>query len=172
MWPAAPSRPSPAPSVRLGEPDAALDLGGIAKGFGVDAAVAALRDWGVRHALVGAGGDLYALGRSPEGDPWRIGVRDPANPRAAVATLELEDAGVATSGDYEQYFDHGGVRYHHLLDPRTGAPTRAPHRSVTVTAESCMRADAAATALFGMPRAAAERLLARRAPNARVVYVV
>lgn len=157
------------PSVRYTDPDVALDLGGIGKGYAVDRAVEALRSAGVRDALVNAGGDLYALGRSPEGDAWRIGVRSPADPGRIVTSVRLEDRGIATSGDYEQYFAHGGRRYHHLLDPRTGAPRRSAAHSVTVSAGSCLAADAAATAAFGVPPADARRLLATVTSGAELV---
>lgn len=152
--------------IRLEDPDAALDLGGIAKGFGVDRAVAVLRDWGVAHALVNVGGDLYALGASPGGGPWRVGVRDPGSPRAIKEILEVEDAAVATSGDYEEFFEHEGARYHHLVDPVTAAPVRSEVRSVTVVAADCMTADAAATAVFGTGRERGAVVLGRVAPGA------
>ena len=135
--------------VRFHDPDVSLDLGGIAKGYGVDRAVAALRDHGVEHALVGAGGDIYALGQSPSGEPWHVGVQSPDDPDALAGSLYLENAAVATSGDYRQFFEHGRRRYHHLLDPQTGEPRRSPERSVSVIADTCMAADAAATFAFG-----------------------
>lgn len=154
--------------LRFHDVDARLDLGGIAKGWGVDRAVAALRDHGVRDALVNVGGDLYALGSAASGDPWQVGVQDPDDARAVVATLALSDEAVATSGTYQQFFRYRGTRYHHLLDPVTAAPRLTSTRSLTVCAGSCLQADAAATALFGMPADAAARILARRAPGARV----
>lgn len=158
--------------VRLHRPEASLDLGGIAKGYGVDRAVEALRGHGVRDALVSAGGDLYALGVSEDGDPWEVGVRDPSDPSSFLRVLRLEDRAVATSGDYVAGFDHGGRRYHHLLDPGTGEPRRSPVRSLTVTAPTCMTADAAATALFGAARAEAHDALARVAPDAKIAHTV
>jgi thiamine biosynthesis lipoprotein len=154
--------------VRFGDRDVRLDLGGIAKGFGVDRAVAALRERGIERALVNVGGDLYALGASEDGDPWRVGVQRPDDPSRVAETLLVADAAIATSGDYLQYFEHAGRRYHHLLDPTTGVPRATPVRSVTIQADTCLVADAAATAAFGMERAAAEALLRRRAPNARL----
>jgi thiamine biosynthesis lipoprotein len=160
------------PAVLIGDPDAAIDLGGIAKGYGVDRAVEALRAYGVLNGLVNVGGDLYALGVSEDGDPWKIGIRDPDDPEGLVGTVEVSDRAVATSGDYIQYFQHGGRRYHHMLDPATGEPRRATMRSVTVMADDCISADAAGTAIFGMPAAEAGRLLEVRAPGARVVHSV
>lgn len=157
-------------TVRYGEPDVQLDLGGIAGGYGVDRAVVVLREWGIRDGFVNLGGDIYALGTSPEGDPWRVGVRSPADPAAIVGTVALSDRAVATSGDYEQFFDHGGRRYHHILDPATGEPRRAPTHSVTVAADRCMDADAATTACFGLGAGDARRVLARAAGDAELVH--
>jgi FAD:protein FMN transferase len=151
-------------------PEIGIDLGGIAKGYAVDRAVESLRSWGVSNALVTAGGDLYALGHSPEGDPWQIGIQSPFDDGSLIATLPLEDGAIATSGDYQRYFEHGGRRYHHLLDPQTAEPHRGPVHSITVTASSCMTADAAATAIFGCPRAEAHHVLAVAAPDARLVH--
>jgi thiamine biosynthesis lipoprotein len=137
------------PVVRFRDKDIAIDLGGIAKGYGVDRAVAALRDHGIENGLVNVGGDLYALGESEDGDPWRVGVRSAEDPTRLSTTLTLSDMAVATSGDYERYFRHEGKHYHHLLDPTTGAPRRTRAHSLTVTAFTCMTADAAATARFG-----------------------
>jgi FAD:protein FMN transferase len=155
--------------VVFNQPDIALDLGGIAKGYAVDRAVATLRDWGMADALVNAGGDLYALGSSTDGDPWQVGIRSPDDPVRLAGTLPLQDRAVATSGDYEQYFEHAGRRYHHLLDPATAAPRAASARSLTVAADSCMVADAAATAAYGLEAAATGRLLAAARGGAELV---
>jgi thiamine biosynthesis lipoprotein len=92
------------PAVRFEDPELHLDLGGIAKGYGIDRAVAALRARGIRHALVTVGGDLYVLGHAPGGQPWRVGIRSPDDPAALAATLAVSDRAVATSGDYERFF--------------------------------------------------------------------
>ncbi len=160
------------PVVRFRDPDVALDLGGIAKGYGVDRAADALRSFGIRNGLVNVGGDLYALGRSEDDDPWKVGIRSPDDPDSVTGTVEVEDAAIATSGDYIQYFQHGGRRYHHMLDPQTGEPKLARMRSVTVVAETCMSADAAGTAVFGMAEAQAQRLLQALAPDARIARVI
>jgi FAD:protein FMN transferase len=153
------------------DPAIALDLGGIAKGYGVDQAVAALREWGVTSALVNVGGDLYALGENASGEPWEVGVRDPRDPNALAARFRISDRAVATSGDYQQYFEHAGQRYHHLLDPRTGAPRRTAARSVTVAADRCVTADAAGTAVFGQDREAARRIIASVDPAATLMHM-
>lgn len=160
------------PAVNLDDPRVSLDLGGIAKGYGVDRAVEALRSWGIGSGLVNAGGDLYALGSSPDGDPWRVGVQDPDDPRGTIAELPLAEGAVATSGDYQRYFEEGGRRYHHLLDTGTGAPRETGERSLTVQAATCMTADAAATTGFGMEDGERERLLRESGAGARVVHRV
>lgn len=160
------------PRVRLHDADAALDLGGIAKGYGVDLAARALRDQGIFHALVNVGGDLVALGVDAEGEPWKVGVRSPDDPDQLAHVLRVSDEAVATSGDYLKYFQHGGRRYHHLLDPADGAPRRTTARSLTVAAGSCMAADAAATAAFGLEAGAARGVLAAGASDARILHTI
>lgn len=147
--------------IRFDEPDLHLDLGAIAKGYGIDRAVTALRGLGIGHALVTVGGDLFAVGSSPTGDPWEVGIRDPHDHQRLAGRLTVADRAVTTSGDYERYFDHRGVRYHHLIDPATAAPRRSSFHSATVTGTDCLNADAASTAVFGLDADAA-RALARR----------
>lgn len=158
------------PRARLTEADAAVDLGGIAKGFGVDVAADALRRHGVFHGLVNVGGDLVALGHDRSGEPWRIGVRSPDTPDGIVDVLSLTDGALATSGDYLHFFEHGGRRYHHLLDPATGEPRRTAVRSLTIRADRCLDADAAATAVFGASERMTAEILARAAADAAVTH--
>ncbi|UCC73615.1 MAG: FAD:protein FMN transferase [Gemmatimonadota bacterium] len=160
------------PAILYRDSDVAIDLGGIAKGYAVDRAAEALRSYGIFNGLVNVGGDLYALGVSEDGDPWKIGIRDPDDPDALIGTIEASDRAVATSGDYIQFFRHGGRRYHHMLDPTTGEPRRVGMRSLTVMADDCMSADAAGTAVFGMPAVEAARILQAAAPGAEVVHSV
>ena len=127
-------------------PGMQVAVGGIAKGYAVDRAVAVLRAHGITGAIVNAGGDLYCLGTN-RGKPWRVGVRHPGDADSLLAVVEVVDRAVATSGDYERFFESGGRRYHHILDPGTGLPSRALH-STTVVAESAEEADAFATAVF------------------------
>ncbi len=162
MWRAVePGRFGGRPAIVLHDAEAALDLGGVAKGYAVDRAVDALRRWGITRALVNVGGDLYALGTAEDGEPWRVGVQSPFDPAKLATTLAVEDQAVATSGDYERYFEYHHHRYHHLLDPATGAPRETPRHSLTVTGSTCVAADAAGTAAFGLDREDARRLLAR-----------
>ena len=155
---------------RLRSPVAAVDLGGIAKGFAVDVAAEALRAHGVVDGLVNVGGDLVALGSDVSGDPWRIGVRSPESADALVSVLDVSDEAVATSGDYLRFFEHGGRRYHHLLDPSTGAPRATSTRSLTLRASCCTDADAAATALFGAPESVAHSILDHVGDDVRVLH--
>ncbi len=127
-------------------PAVALDFGGIAKGYAVDLAVAELRARGVTNAIVNAGGNLRAIG-DKAGQPWRIGIRNPRG-EGVLGWFELAgDAAVSTSGDYERFFDWAGVRYHHILDPRSGYPAIGA-AAVTVIADSAEHADAASSALL------------------------
>jgi FAD:protein FMN transferase len=158
------------PAARLTAREARIDLGGIGKGYGVDQAVQVLREWDIADAIVNVGGDLYAMGRSEDGNPWRIGVRSPASATEMLATVEVQDRAVATSGDYLRYFEYRGRRYHHLLDPTTAAPRLCNMHSITVLADDCMTADAGATTCFGQDIAAGKRLLATR--SARIVHHV
>jgi thiamine biosynthesis lipoprotein len=155
---------------RLFVPAARVDLGGVAKGFGVDAAAEALREHGRSDGLINVGGDLAALGTDVSGDPWRIGIRSPESAEEIVETLDVSDGAVATSGDYLRYFEHGGRRYHHLLDPRTGQPARTATRSLTVRAACCIDADAAATALFAAGPDESDRILRRAPVDVRIAH--
>jgi len=133
-----------------------LDLNGIAKGFGVDQAAAALERAGVRSYLVEVGGELRGTGAKPDGQPWWVELERPPAANDALRTLvALHDLSVATSGDYRRFFEHDGRRYAHTLDPATGAPSPHAVASVTVLARTAMDADAWATALTVMgPREA------------------
>ncbi|MFM8747210.1 MAG: FAD:protein FMN transferase [Aestuariivirga sp.] len=126
-----------------------LDLNGIAKGYGVDRLSETLKHAGIASGLVGIDGEMRALGLRSDDTPWAIAVEtpDPAR-RAAHAVLELEDAAVATSGDYRHWIEAGGRRLSHTMDPRRGAPLENSPASVTVVAERCAAADAWATALM------------------------
>ena len=155
--------------VRFNDPDLHLDLGGIAKGYGIDRSIAALRAKGIEHAIVTVGGDLYALGHAPDGAPWQVGIRDPHNLDALASRLEVADRAVTTSGDYERFFNWRGVRYHHLIDPQTAAPRRTPVHSVTVLGSNCMNADAAGTACFGMATDDARRVARRVLGDADII---
>ena len=151
---------------------ARLDLGSVAKGYAVDRAVEALRARGIQKALVVAGGDLYALGAGPDGEPWEIGIQSPTDERALAGRLRLADRAVATSGTYRQFFRYRGRKYHHLMDPATARPRDTGMMSLTVVADSVMHADVATTALFGLDEATIVGTLARRLPGAELARVI
>ena len=131
-------------------PQVAIDFGGYLKGVALDRAAAILRAHGVGNALINIGGNVMALGRK-NGEPWRVGIQHPRQP-GALATLELADGeAVGTSGDYQRYFEVGGQRYSHLIDPRSGEP--AQHTSALTVlipggAQAGMRSDALSKPLF------------------------
>jgi thiamine biosynthesis lipoprotein len=117
-------------TLRFARPGMRIDLGGFAKGHAVDNAAAILRRRGIEHAHVAAGGDSRVVG-DRRGRPWTIGIRDPRRANEVVALLPLEDTAISTSGDYERFFEVGGERCHHIVDPATGRSPRGV-RSVTV----------------------------------------
>lgn len=133
-------------TLRFGKPGMRIDLGGFAKGHAVDRCIAILRSRGITNAMVSAGGDSHVLG-DRRGRPWMIAVRDPRREGEVVALLPLQDTAVSTSGDYERFFEKGGVRHHHLLDPRTG---RSPSgvRSVTILAHDGLTSEALSKTVF------------------------
>lgn len=132
-------------TVRLLKEGAMIDLGGIAKGYAVDQAIAKLREAGVTSALVNAGGNLYCLGKNQR-RLWRVGLRNPRLRKHLIERFTLKDEAVATSGDYEQYFIENSRRYSHLIDPKTGQPSTSGITSATVIAPNATTADALATA--------------------------
>jgi thiamine biosynthesis lipoprotein len=133
-------------TIRFAVPGMCIDLGGFAKGHAVDRACTLLRARGITHANVSAGGDSRVMGDRC-GRPWSIGVRDPRRPGEVIAVLPLEDTSISTSGDYERYFDEGGVRFHHLIDPATGASPQAIH-SVTVLGDDGLTTEAFSKMVF------------------------
>lgn len=134
--------------VYLRHPQTALDLGGIAKGYSIDRAIEILQIHNIESVLLNAGGDIRSIGSKPDGTPWRIGIKHPRK-EGILGVVELHNAAIATSGDYERYFTHEGTRYHHLLDPRTGRPVRQC-QSATILAQTAEIADVLATAVFIM----------------------
>jgi len=125
-----------------------IGLGGIAKGYSIDCAVRAMRQRGIRNFAVNAGGDLTVRGRKG-GRLWRVAIRHPRNKDENIALLPIANGTVATSGDNERFFVVDGVRYCHILDPRTGVPASGC-QDVTLIAKEAYLADALATAMFVM----------------------
>ena len=136
-------------TARIARPGVKVHLGGIGKGYAVDRAAAILRAAGFDDFALQAGGDLYASGRRGN-RPWRVGLNDPRGAGGeSFAAIELHNETFSTSGDYERFFEKDGVRYHHILDPRTGQPARLC-RSVTIVASSALQADWLSTGVFIM----------------------
>ncbi len=126
-----------------------INLSAIAKGFGVDEVAAVLTTFNVENYMVEIGGDLVTRGVNERGQKWRIGIERPdASSRRVQVTVDISNLGMATSGDYRNYKEHAGVRYSHILNPKTGQPIRHRTASVTVLARNAMLADAWATALL------------------------
>lgn len=125
-----------------------LDLSAVAKGYGVDELARVLENHGISNYLVEIGGEMRVKGHSPRGTLWRVAVERPDEElmQSVYQPLSLTDIGVATSGDYRNYFEKDGVRYSHTIDPRTGKPIVHHLVSVTVLNPSCAKADALATA--------------------------
>jgi thiamine biosynthesis lipoprotein len=136
-------------TVKLRRAGQKINLGGIAKGYAVDAAVRSIRAAGLEDFIVHAGGDLYAAGHKGNRD-WRVGIQDPRGPHGKIIfELQVRDQAFNTSGDYERFTIKNGVRYHHILDARTGFPARGC-RSVTILARDSFTADALDTAIFAV----------------------
>jgi FAD:protein FMN transferase len=137
----------------------AIDLGGIAKGYGVDQAVTVLKEQGVKSGYVNAGGDGMYFGTNPDGSLWRVGLRNPDNKAEAITVIEISDMAVTTSGNYERFFNES-ARLSHISDPRTGMSSQSLI-SATVIASSAMEADVLATAVFVLGPAEGMELIER-----------
>ncbi|NOZ69463.1 MAG: FAD:protein FMN transferase, partial [Deferribacteres bacterium] len=144
-----------ASEIYLTEKGMEIDLGGIAKGYAADRAVEALKAEGIKAALVAVAGDIRGFGLNPAGQGWRLGIQDPRPETVSerpwediVATLELRDKAISTSGDYQRFFIKDGRRYFHILDPGTGFPAETDLISVTVIAPEGYVTDSLATAVF------------------------
>ena len=163
-------RESP-PSVRRTRPDVRLDFSAIAKGYAVDRIWELLSEAGLDAYLLEVGGEVRARGRRADGRDWSIGIENPDGSGVAEA-VPLRDAAIATSGDYRNFFEHGGRRYSHVIDPRAGWPVAHDLASVTVVSPTAARADALATALLvlgpvaGMEMAEREKIAALLAVRA------
>jgi len=154
-------------TIRFDRPGVELDLGGIAKGYAVDRVVQLLRRRQVPAALVSAGGStVFGLGAPPGQTAWEVGVQDPVDPEAVALTVRLKDRALSVSGSYEKSFEKDGVRYSHIMDPRTARPVQGV-LSVAVLTDSGTAGDALDDAFFvqGIPRSRAylERLPATEA---------
>lgn len=134
-----------------------IDLGGIAKIYILDAGLRALKQQGVHSAMINGGGDVLVMGGT-QGRPWKVGIRDPRAPEKLMGAIALHDGIVASSGDYERFFERDGHRYHHILDPKTGYPTTGPH-GVTLVANDLGRINGLGAAIMVMGATAGRRLV-------------
>lgn len=131
--------------------DMQIELGSLAKGYITDEIAAYCRSRGVKHGILNFGGNIVVIGNRPDGQPWKVGVQNPKEPRGqSLIALPVTDGAVATSGTYERGFTLDGVRYHHILDPETGWPVQNGLASVTVLTQDSLTAEAYDTALFIM----------------------
>jgi thiamine biosynthesis lipoprotein len=134
-------------SVQFSQKGVRIDLGGIAKGYSVDRGIDVLKSLGITRAYVSAGGDSRIIG-DRFGKPWMVGIRDPTKGEGSVITrIPLVDAAISTSGDYERYFEEGGVRYHHIIDPHTGH-SASKVRSATIIGPYATRTDGLSKTAF------------------------
>ncbi|MHC4878519.1 MAG: FAD:protein FMN transferase [Planctomycetota bacterium] len=136
------------PALRKSDSDVELDLSAIAKGYGVDVVSDLLTELGLLAHLVEIGGEVRTRGLKPDGSAWRTGIQRPDSGLGTLTTaIELNDQALATSGDYRNFFEVDGHRYSHTIDPQTGRPVEHSVASVSVIANTCMTADALATAI-------------------------
>ncbi len=131
-------------TMRLPQAGMEIDFGGFGKEYAADRAASLLVAQGVRHGYVNLGGDLHVIGPQADGQPWMIGIQDPRDRLALAATIPVASGGLATSGDYERFFECDGKRYCHILDPRSGMPV-SHWRSVSVLAPVAIAAGSYAT---------------------------
>lgn len=130
--------------IRLPLKEMEIDFGGFGKEYAADRAGALLRENGVQHGYVNLGGDLHIAGPQPDGQPWMIGIQDPRRQEDCVASIPILKGGLATSGDYERFFERDGRRYCHILNPRTAQPVTA-WRSISVLAPLAVAAGSCST---------------------------
>ncbi|MGA1790915.1 MAG: FAD:protein FMN transferase [bacterium] len=134
-------------SIKLERKGMGLDLGGGAKGYAVDEAVNRLKELGIKAGIVNAGGDLKVFGSKPGGIPWNIGIQDPEYSDRIMGSIVLTDTALVTSGDYERFIVYEGIKYHHIIDPKTGWPARGC-KSVSIQYHRAFDADILSTAIF------------------------
>lgn len=127
-----------------------IDFGGIAKGYAGDEAAVALKNAGVKSAILSLGGNIQTVGTKPDGSDWNVAIKDPEHTDQYMGVLKVSNQAVVTSGGYERYFEQDGKKYWHILDPKTGYPAQSGLLSVTVTGSSGMECDALSTAFFVM----------------------
>ncbi len=138
-----------------------INLGGIIKGYAADKVIEILKQRGIKGAIVSVGGDIKAYGLRPEGKLWNVGIQNPRpikDKDELIGTLAISEGCISTSGDYERFFESGGIRYHHIINPKTGFPSEGI-RSITVIASEGALCDALATGFFALgERGALQRM--------------
>ncbi len=130
--------------------NAYIDLGGIGKGYASDKVVNMLKRNNIDSAIISLGGNVYAIGKKPDGSLWTVGIADPDSASKAIGKVKVADKAVVTSGGYQRYFECDGITYHHIIDPQTGKSADSGLSSVTIIADSGTRADGLSTSLFVM----------------------
>lgn len=136
-------------TIYLTQPGMKIDVGGIAKGYAADKAIEIYREHNVKSAFVNLGGNVMVHGRKPDNSLWKIGIQHPRQIRdELMATIDMDDITVVTSGDYERFFERDGVRYHHILNPKTGYPADTGLMSASIIGETSADADALSTSVF------------------------
>lgn len=153
----------------LAKPGMKIDVGGIGKGFAADRAAAVMQSAGATAGVVALSGDIKTFGRLPDGSRFSFGIKHPRKEGVLLARIDLQDEAISTAGDYERYFERAGIRYHHILDPRTLEPARGC-QSVTVIAREGTLADGLDTGIFVLgPDRGME--LVERLPDVEAVIV-
>lgn len=155
---------------RLTDPLAALDAGGIAKGWIADALVSLISSSGMQGIVVNLGGNVAVWGNKPTGKPWRVGIRDPRDPKALLGAVPLACGSAVTSGTYERGFTRDGVRYHHILSPQTGMPAQTDIAGVTVIADRSIDAEGFSTTLLALGKKRACELARRHPKITQVIF--
>ncbi len=158
---------------RLNDPLAAVDLGGIAKGWIADRLAASLLDNGATGVIVDLGGNIVVRGKKPNESPWKIGIRDPrsSNTQKFLTTVELIEGSIVTSGVYERSFTYNDTLYHHILDPKTGMPASVETQSVSIVAKTSLVAEGFST-IFLVLGLEKSRILARSYPEVLQAYFI
>ena len=134
---------------RLARKGQIVDLGGIAKGYAADQAISIYKKHGITSAYINLGGNVSVLGGKPDGSPWIVGIQNPRQPIGRyIGTLKIRDKTIVTSGDYERYFIKDNIRYHHILNPKTGYPADTGLISTTIITDLSVDADPLSTATF------------------------
>ena len=153
----------------LAKPGMKLDVGGIGKGFAADLAAAVMQSAGATAGVVALSGDMKTFGRLPDGSRFPFGIKHPRKEGVLLAQIDLQDEAISTAGDYERYFERAGIRYHHILDPRTLEPARGC-QSVTVIAREGILADGLDTGVFVLGPVRGMELI-ERLPDVEAVIV-